>query len=60
MIDRYKINRIVELINTFVFEFKTDEVIENLNSILSHYDLADIELTEEEYYFIIDELLPLA
>ena len=60
MIDRYKINKIVECLSTFVFEFETDEVIEKLNSILSHYDLVDIKLTEEEYYFIIDELLPIA
>ena len=60
MIDKYKLHRIVEYMKQLDFEFETDEVIENLSTILTYYGLADAELTDEEYYFLISELLPLS
>jgi len=60
MIDKYKIYRIVEYIKLFEFEFDTYEVIENLNTVLAHYDVVDMDLTNEEYYILIEELLELA
>ena len=59
MIDKYKIHKIVEYIKVFGFEFETDEVIENLNEVLANYDILDF-LSDDEYYFLIDELLPMA
>ena len=60
MINRHKIHRIVEYIKLFEFEFEVVEVIENLYSILSSYDLLDMALTDDEYNFLKNELLPLA
>ena len=60
MIDRQKMHRIVEYMKLSDLEFETDEVIESLSSILAHYGLADTELTDDERYLLIDELLPLA
>ena len=60
MIDRHKVHNIVEYMKLSDFEFETDEVIESLSTILTHYGLADTELTDEEYYFLISELLPLS
>ena len=60
MIDKYKLHRIVEYMKLSDFEFETDEVVENLSNILAYYSLADTELTDDERYLLIDELLPLA
>ncbi len=60
MIDKYKINKIVEYIKLSDFEFETDEVIENLDKVLAHYNTVGIDLTDDEYYFLIEELFPLA
>ncbi len=60
MIDKHKMHRIVEYMKLSDFEFETDEVIENLSDILAHYGHADTDLTDDEYYLLIAELLPLA
>ena len=60
MIDKYKINRIVEYIKLFDFVFETYEVMENLNQVLVYYDVIDADLTDDEYLALIDELLPSA
>ena len=60
MIDRHKMHNIVEYMKLSDFQFETDEVVENLGDILDHYGLADTELTDDERYLLIDELLPLA
>jgi len=60
MMNKYKINRIVEYMSSVGFEFETEEVIGSLYGILAQLGIGDIELSNEEYYFIIDELLPFA
>lgn len=60
MIDKYKINRIVEYIKQSEFEFELDEVIHDTERILAYYDIVDIELSEDEYILLMLELLPLA
>ena len=60
MIDRHKMHNMVEYMKLADFEFETDEVVENLSDILDHYGLADTELTDDERYLLIDELLPMA
>ena len=60
MIDRQKMHNVVEYMKLSDFEFETDEVVENLSDILDHYGLADTELTDDERYLLIDELLPMA
>ncbi len=60
MINRHKIHNIVEYIKLFDFEYEVIEVIENLNNILSSYDLLDMALTSEEYSILQNELIPLA
>ena len=60
MINNMKIHMILEYIKQYDFEFETDEVIENLNEILSSFQIADVELEDEEYFFLIDELIPIA
>lgn len=60
MIDKYKINRMVEYMKSSGFNFEVFEVVENLDQILSYYGLIDIELKEDEYLFLMAELLPLA
>ena len=60
MIDRYKINMIVERIKLSSFEFETDEIRDNLYFALAQYGYADVELTDEENQLLTNELLPLA
>ena len=60
MIDGQKMHNMVEYMKLSDFEFETDEVVENLSDILAQYGLADTELTDDERYLLIDELLPLA
>ena len=60
MIDRQKMHNMVEYMKLSDFEFETDEVVENLTDVLAQHGLADIELTDDERYLLIDELLPLA
>ena len=60
MVDRQKMHNMVEYMKLSDFEFETDEVVENLSDILDHYGLADTELTDDERYLLMDELLPLA
>ena len=60
MMNRYKIYRIVEYIKLFEFEFDTYEVTENLNTVLAHYDVVDIDLTDEEQKLLTEELFELA
>ena len=60
MINEYKIHRMVEYIKLSDFEFETEEVTESLENVLSHYGLAEVDLTDEEYQSLIAELLPLA
>ena len=60
IIDRHKVNRIVEFIRVCGdFAYDTDDVIEDLNGILSSYGIYDV-LTDDEYYLLVDELLELA
>jgi len=60
MMNRYKMYRIVEYIKLFEFEFDTYEVTENLNTVLAHYDVVDIDLTDEEQKLLTEELFELA
>lgn len=60
MINNYKIYKMVEYIKLFEFEFETYEVMENLNEVLACYDVANIDLTDEEWSLLVNELLPLA
>lgn len=57
---QYKINKIVKYMASLGFEFETEEVIGSLYDILSQLGLGDIKLSDDEYYFLIDDLLPLA
>ncbi|MEA2037706.1 MAG: hypothetical protein U9O94_09425 [Nanoarchaeota archaeon] len=59
MVNRFKIHRIVEYIKLFGFEFETYDVIESLDGVLTFYNVFD-HISDEEYYFLIDELLLLA
>ena len=60
MIDRQKMHNMVEYMKLSDFEFETDEVVENLSEILAQYGHAGTDLTDDEYYLLMDELLPLA
>ena len=60
MIDRQKMHNMVEYMKLSDFEFEIDEVAANLSDVLDHYGLADTELTDDERYLLMDELLPLA
>ena len=60
MIDRQKMHNMVEYMKLSDFQFETDEVVENLSDILAQCGLADTELTDDERYLLIDELLPMA
>ena len=60
MIDRQKMHNMVEYMKLSDFQFESDEVVENLSDILAQYGLADTELTDDERYLLIDELLPMA
>ena len=60
MIDRQKMHNMVEYMKLSDFEFETDEVVENLSDILAHYGHQDTDLTDDERYLLIDELLPMA
>ena len=51
---------VVEYMKLSDFEFETDEVVENLSEILAQYGHAGTDLTDDEYYLLMDELLPLA
>jgi len=35
-------------------------VIQNLSIVLAHYNFLDVDLTNDEYHFLISELLPFA
>lgn len=60
MIDKLKINKIVEYIQQFRFEFEVIEVEEGLLDILGYYELGNLDLTSEEHELLVQELTPLA
>ncbi|MFC1489104.1 hypothetical protein ACFL6B_04570 [Thermodesulfobacteriota bacterium] len=57
----YRVHRIVEYIKSMGFIFETDELLETgLKNILNdNYNIFQ-ELTDDEFLFVMDELLPLA
>ena len=58
--DRYKVNGIIDYIWACRdFPYDTDDVIEDLNGILTSYSICSV-LDSTEYYQIMDELLELA
>jgi len=58
--DRIKVHRIVEYIRSCgEFCFECEEVIEDVDAVLSYYGISDF-LDQEERLEVIDELLALA
>lgn len=60
MVNKYKLNKIVEYIKASGFEFETFEVEEEFERILAYYGIFTFDLTHDEIILLKAELLPLA